>query len=115
MTRLLKTKLTSNKNTALDITVKSLKMDKVYILTTEDKFIIGVFATKEAAFNAIKADSVTQAPRGYDGEEEFTPTAETVILGCDIYAHYNESFLKIIGLTTPAEDRVYQINEHEVR
>lgn len=78
-------------------------------------FIQGVYTSKEAVFNAIKADSVTQTLRGYDGEEEFTPTAETVILGCDIYAHYNECINDLIGLTTPAEDRVYSINEYDVR
>ncbi len=84
---------------------------KVYILERVDDYKIdGVFATKEAAFKAIKADSVTQ-----DGEEEFTPTAETVILGCDINAHYNELYTKLIGLTTPAEDRVYQINDYDVK
>jgi hypothetical protein len=86
-------------------------MDKVYILTNEDNFIEGVYATKEAAFNAIEADSITQE----HGEEEFIPTAETVLLGYDIYAHYKEYYTKLIGLTTQAEDRVYQINVHEVR
>ena len=86
-------------------------MDKVYILTTEDNFIEGVYATKEAAFNAIEADSITQE----HGEEEFIPTAETVLLGYDIYAHYKEYYTKLIGLTPQAEDRVYQINVHEVR
>lgn len=81
---------------------------KVYILERVDDYKIdGVFASKEAAFNAILADSILQ-----DG---VTPTAETVILGCDIYAHYKEYYTKLIGLTTQAEDRVYQINVHEVR
>jgi hypothetical protein len=90
-------------------------MDKVYILKKKITFIQGVFTSKEAAFNAIKADSVKQTLRGYDGEEEFTPTAETVVLGCDIYAHYNECINDLIGLTIPAEDRVYSINEYAVR
>lgn len=81
---------------------------KVYILERVDDYKIdGVFASKEAAFNAILADSILQ-----DG---VTPTAETVILGCDIYAHYNESFTKLFGLTTPAEDRVYLINDYDVK
>ncbi len=89
---------------------------KVYLLKrTDEPFIQGVYATKEAAFKAIKADSVTQTLRTYDGEEEIIPTAKDVVLGCDIYAHYNEYFTKLIGLSTPAEDRIYQIDEYEVR
>lgn len=81
---------------------------KVYILERVDDYKIdGVFASKEAAFNAILADSILQ-----DG---VTPTAETVILGCDIYAHYNEFLTKLFGLTTPAEDRVYLINDYDVK
>lgn len=81
---------------------------KVYILERVDDYKIdGVFASKEAAFNAILADSILQ-----DG---VTPTAEMVILGCDIYAHYNESLTKLFGLTTPAEDRVYLINDYDVK
>lgn len=71
-------------------------MDKVYILTTEDNFIEGVYATKEAAFNAIEADSITQE----HGEEEFIPTAETVLLGYDIYAHYKEYYTRTNLLKT---------------
>lgn len=93
---------------------KDNAMANVYILTV-DKFIKGVYASKKAAFNAISADKFTQTRRTWDGDEEFIPTADTVILGEDIYAHYNEYTNELIGCTFSPEDRVYNIKEYTIK
>lgn len=88
-------------------------MTNVYILI-QDGFIQGVYATKQAAFRAIKADSAVQTLRTEDGDEEFIPTADSVMLDEDIYARYNECTNDLIGFTAPAENRIYQIKEYKV-
>lgn len=91
-------------------------MANVYILRREeDKYIQGVYATKQAAFNAIKADAVAQVRRFEDDYERFVPTADSVILNEDIFAHYNEYTNDLIGFTQPAENRFYRILEYEVK
>ncbi len=61
-------------------------MKKVYILT-QSNLICGVYATKESAFKAIRADQITQTIRTSDGEEEIFPTSANFVLGVDIYMH----------------------------
>lgn len=94
-------------------------MEKVYIVQTENKTILGVYCSAQAAFRAIGADNanitLAQCIRTEDGEEEITPTPDNFVSGKDIFRHTDAIYSNMLGIAFDAEDDVIIIREMDIK